>query len=101
MPAEWSSYNGALVAVACVMVGLFVILLIFALVQQRHSQPLQGKHEFNQKKALVVEELSPEGYVRLQGEIWLARSSGNETIPIGSKVRVIDQEEMELLVEPW
>ena len=51
--------------------------------------------------AEVVQELAPEGYVRVRGELWRARApDGAERIPAGERVRVAGAEGSRLVVDP-
>jgi membrane protein implicated in regulation of membrane protease activity len=47
----------------------------------------------------VARTLEPRGQVRIGSERWLARSRRNERIPAGRRVRVVDAEGLELVVE--
>lgn len=47
----------------------------------------------------VVEELDPQGRVRVSGESWKARSLRNETLKVGTKVKVVDRNDLLLLVQ--
>jgi len=49
-------------------------------------------------KGKVVSPLSPEGLVRIRGELWVAKSTG-ETLKKGRDIIVMDQERLKLLVE--
>ncbi|MEA1959916.1 MAG: NfeD family protein [Bacillota bacterium] len=101
MPIEWTTSFQVLFISFGVIGVIFAVLTLLALIQQARVKAVHGKDEFNHKKALVVQELDPEGFVRVQGEIWRARSNSGDTISIGSRVRVLDQDEMELVVGPW
>ncbi len=51
--------------------------------------------------AEVVEELAPEGYVRVRGELWPARvPDAAEPVPAGARVRVAGVEGSTLVVDP-
>ena len=50
------------------------------------------------KRAEVIEELAPNGRVRLHGEIWSARSP--EPASVGQAVRVAEVDGLTLVVEP-
>ncbi len=52
--------------------------------------------------AEVVQELAPEGYVRVRGELWRARTlGGTGRTPAGTRVRVTGVRGTTLVVEPW
>ncbi len=48
-------------------------------------------------KGEVVSPLSPEGLVRIRGELWVAKSAGDEIKP-GGEVVVVGQERLKLVV---
>jgi membrane-bound serine protease (ClpP class) len=50
------------------------------------------------ERAEVIEELSPNGHVRLRGEIWSARSDSSAAV--GEAVRVAAVDGLTLVVEP-
>src|SRR5438552_5646464 len=50
--------------------------------------------------AQVVSRLDPRGQVRINGELWAARSSGAETVEPGQPVRILGLDGLTLLVEP-
>ena len=55
------------------------------------------------RTAQVTEEISNEnnqGLVTLDGDIWQARSLGNETIPVGSFVEIVQLNSIILIVKP-
>lgn len=54
-------------------------------------------HRLEGARAVALEELQPEGLVRLDGEIWRARSVG-ERISKGAKVEVVGRDGLVLLV---
>jgi membrane-bound serine protease (ClpP class) len=50
--------------------------------------------------AEVVERLDPEGRVKLNGELWRARTIGAKPAEPGARVRVLALEALTLVVEP-
>ncbi len=50
--------------------------------------------------AEVVEDLAPEGYVRVRGELWRARCGGGEPVASGGRVQVTGAQGTVLIVEP-
>jgi len=58
------------------------------------------KHAFeNSLEAETVSNLSPEGLVRVNGELWTARAPDGTTIPAGQRIRIIDAEGLVLYAE--
>ncbi len=51
------------------------------------------------QKAIVIEDLNPEGKILIEGEIWKAQTIDNTRIPAGQKVVVKNVEGLTLLVE--
>jgi len=50
-------------------------------------------------EAETVSNLSPEGLVRVNGELWTARAPDGTTIPAGQRIRIIDAEGLVLYAE--
>ncbi len=84
-----------LVPVVIVTVGFFLFVIGFGIKAQRR-RPNYGREAIIGKEALVVKELSPEGLVRVEGEIW--RSFADENHPVGEKLIVIGIKGMQLKV---
>jgi len=77
--------------------GFFVA--VAGLVFRAHlSQPRTGATGLIGEIGIVKQTISPEGKIFVHGELWKARS--RESIEIGSKVRVINLENLQLEVEP-
>jgi membrane-bound ClpP family serine protease len=51
-------------------------------------------------RGIVDAPLAPKGSVIINGELWMARSANNSTIPAKTKVKVIGFEDHLLLVTP-
>ena len=63
------------------------------------KRPQAGPESLVGRTAVVVEDLSPEGRVKLDGELWRAKCL-HGTARRGEKVRVVGIEGTKLLVEP-
>lgn len=57
-----------------------------------------GSEQLVGGKGIAHETLAPEGYIKIQGELWKAKSTG-PTIPQDSTVRVTGAQGMTLMVE--
>jgi membrane protein implicated in regulation of membrane protease activity len=57
-----------------------------------------GFEEMMGKEGLVFEDISPEGKVRIDNELWTARAQGGRFVK-GEKVRICGHEGLTLLVE--
>ena len=54
-----------------------------------------------ERTGIAVDDLNPEGYIRIRGERWRARAEADRGgIEAGQQVRVLDQEGLTLIVEP-
>lgn len=51
-------------------------------------------------EAETVNNLSPEGLVRVNGELWTARTAGSDSVTAGSRIRITGAEGLVLIVEP-
>ncbi len=52
-------------------------------------------------RGVVIRELSPAGYIEVEGELWRAEvSDGQRSVAQGQRVRVLDRRGFTLLVEP-
>lgn len=99
MAPDW--YHAFRATVIGVVVGLGILLLIVlqAVIGSWRRRKKEPKYFNMPEKAVVVEELSPGGLVRFQGEIWKARNLEKEVVEVGREVRVISQEGLLLLVK--
>lgn len=62
-------------------------------------QPTTGREGLIGEFGTVRDALSPEGVITVHGEIWKARSTTGAEIATGSKVRVVDIENLMLIVD--
>lgn len=51
-------------------------------------------------EAETVNTLSPEGLVRVNGELWTAYAHDGTTITVGTRIRITDSKGLTLIVEP-
>ncbi|MBM2825499.1 MAG: hypothetical protein HW402_1163 [Dehalococcoidales bacterium] len=58
---------------------------------------LIGQSDMVGSKGKVVSSLSPEGLVRIKGELWMATSADGEAMP-GDEIIVVEQNRLKLLV---
>lgn len=64
----------------------------------RARRPAVGPEALVGRYAVTAGQCRPDGQVRIDGEIWAARSPSGA--PAGAKVRVVDVEGLVLIVEP-
>jgi membrane-bound serine protease (ClpP class) len=82
-------------------VGVCVLSFLIATMIIRSRRSWKGRETFfgPASKALVVEELSPYGTVKMRGELWKALSHNNSTIPQGAEVEIVKQQGLTLIVK--
>jgi membrane protein implicated in regulation of membrane protease activity len=81
-----------------VIVPLWVLELFGWNRTVRKRRKVVGAQTLIGKEAVVVTSCRPRGQVRLDGEIWEARCDAGAGV--GDRVRVIDRDGLELVVEP-
>lgn len=92
-----------------VQIGLFVVVSLIAMavirpMARKWFQPRLQKTNADRildQEGVVVEEidnLRAQGQVKVGGIVWTARSSGEETIPTGARVRVVRIEGVKAIV---
>ncbi len=85
-------------AVIFFTVGFF-LLILFLVIRVRKKKVATGKEAIVGKMGIVIEDLKPEGLVRIDGEIWKAISAKGDHIKKGERVRVVDIKNLTLYVE--
>ena len=75
---------------------LFFLIVITLGVRAQRRKPDYGEEAIMGKEALVIQELNPEGMVRVEGELW--RASADEKHTAGETLFVLDREGMRLKV---
>ncbi len=83
--------------VPAIVFGVFLAIAIYKVMEIRRKKPVIG--DFIGDTARTIDEITPEGkgYVRYQGELWLAKSEGN--IEPGKKVVIKSKDGPVLMVE--
>ncbi len=78
--------------------GLVMILLVWTFNRARRRPVVTGQEQLLQSSAEAVEDFTDRGHVRVQGELWNART----TVPVraGQRVRITKVEGLLLWVEP-
>jgi membrane-bound serine protease (ClpP class) len=87
-----------IVPVAAFM-ALFFGFVVSKALAMRHMPPPLGPQAVVGREGVVVEDLDPEGIVRVAAEDWKATSSAGR-IPAGSRIRVTRLDGLVLTVEP-
>ena len=81
------------------VVGFTVLFFLFVIgfgIKAQGRRPDYGREAMAGKEALVVKALTPDGLVRVEGEIWRATADGNHEI--GEKLVVLEKTGMMLKV---
>ncbi len=78
--------------------GIFFIGALFLVVRSHGRRPVSGVEGMIGRRAVVVEELDPDGMVSCHGEMWRARGVGGAVFARGEEVVVSDMEGFTLLV---
>jgi membrane-bound serine protease (ClpP class) len=91
LPDPWNVV-GALAALA-----LWGLEVLYFYRRMRGEKVVTGAENLVGAVGKAVEPLDPEGHVRVQGELWQARAS--ESIPAGTRVRVVALDDLTLEVE--
>ncbi len=100
MPAVWFVRFKYVSIGIGISASVLMVVLLRGLIKARKAKKVHGADEFIDKPAVVVEELSPEGLIKVQGEIWKAVSHDGTTLPEGQQVKVIKRIGMIAVVEP-
>lgn len=94
---QWLSIS---VAISLMAIWIIKDALLYPLCRIAfQTGPPTGAKALVGKKAEVVTTLSPDGQVKIDGERWQATSADGETINAGQLIRIIDSDEMKLIVK--
>jgi len=100
MPAGWFAFFRNTALGVGIAGAIFVTIVAVGLARLRGRPPMQGESEYKNSIALALEDLNPQGHVRLAGETWLATVANGATVNRGEKVVVIKREGLLLTVIP-
>lgn len=99
LPVEWfRAFRLTVYGMAAVTLG-FLILVISRLFPLRNLPSIFQQEGMVGYTGVVMEDLNPQGMIKIRGEWWKARSQREETIPAGISVEVVGREGMTLLVK--
>ena len=96
-PYLYISYD-VIYAVILFTVGFF-LLILYLIVKVRKRKVETGMEAIVGREGIVIEDLNPEGYIRIDGEIWKAVSVRGEVIKKGERVKVVSIKDLTLYVE--
>jgi membrane-bound ClpP family serine protease len=83
---------------------IYIVILIASvycnvvMVWSMRAKAKSGVNAMIGKRALVIEDIAPEGKVRVWGEIWTA-TGRNRRIPAGKEVKILDAKGLVLSVD--
>lgn len=99
-PIDWTNIFQDAALWTIILGILFLGAVVYSIINIRRFRPVHGNDEFQKSRAIVTEDLDPEGLVMVQGETWRASSSSGEVVTRGQRVKVVGREGMYLVVEP-
>ncbi len=85
-----------IIGIALLWVG-FAVFLYLVGGKVLKKKPIPGFTDMVNTRGTVAHMLAPNGMVKIDGELWIAKSNG-ETIKKGERIIVIKQNNMELIV---
>ncbi len=99
MAEDWyTTFLATAIGVAIAVIALsFLVITMF--IRSRRGIKEAGSFFRPAPKAVVVDDLSPHGTVKMRGELWNASSHDGSTIPRGTEVEIINQEGLLLFVK--
>ena len=88
-----------LVLTVVVVTAVFFLVVVAAAVRAMRRRSTTGAEALIGRLARAKSDLSPEGVVTLDGELWRARAVSTDVIASDSTVRVVAREDLKLRVE--
>ena len=84
--------------IALMVIWLAVSVIIYRIGSRALRQkPLEKLPDMVGSRGKVVSPLAPEGLVRIEGELWMAKSASGK-MNLGNKVAVVEQDGLRLVV---
>ena len=87
------------IIVTGVLLALFFLFGMAAVVRAHRRKPETGREELIGEVGKVIEDLNPEGVIKVRGELWKAVSKDGSTIKVGERVRILEVRGLTLIVE--
>jgi len=88
----------SVIIITTALTTLFFLFLVGAGLRAQKGKPVTGIEGFIGEVGVVLEDLDPEGTVRVHGEIWRAASLEGK-LEVGTKIKVVSMESFKLIVE--
>ncbi|WP_456422834.1 NfeD family protein [Thermococcus sp.] len=87
------------IIVTGILLALFFLFGMAAVVKAHRRKPETGREELVGEVGRVVEDLNPEGMIRVHGELWRAISKDGSPVRVGEAVKVVEVRGLTLVVE--
>ncbi len=94
---EWYVQFRYLIIAVAAVTAIFFTFALYKAIQLRLTKPKTGGEEMLGLTGVAVENLEPEGQIRIRGEIWKAEA--RQKVKKGEKVKVVDRKGLVLIVE--
>jgi membrane-bound serine protease (ClpP class) len=88
-----------IIVVTGILLAIFFLFGMAAVIRAHRRRPETGKEEMIGAVGSVVEDLDPEGLIKVRGELWKAVSKDGSLIKVGERVRVVEMDGLTLIVE--
>lgn len=96
---DWISFRTAMYAMAaCILKD--IVLFPLTVRAYRIDPPQTGTQRMIGLTTILKHPLTPRGIIQIRGERWQAVSASGQPISAGTQIRVVDTEQLTLLVEP-
>lgn len=86
------------IVVIALLLAAFFAFGVAAVVRDRRKKAQTGKEEMIGEIGRVVQDLNPEGMVKIRGELWRAESKDGRPIKVGERVKVVEVRGLTLIV---
>lgn len=93
--------NSLIIIIVITFVAVLLFILIYKVAKVHKTKPKTGIEELRGLVVPVIEDLNPYGKVIVHGEIWKAKSIDGSIISKGSKVVILDVENLTLIVKKY
>lgn len=100
---EGARISSSVIISTAIIISLLFVFLAYLVIKARRRKVVSGEPEMIGEIGEVIDEISGngEGAVKVHGEIWNAQAQEgqNETIPAGSRVKIISVSNLKLFVQ--
>ncbi len=96
---EWYVNFRYIIITVALLTASFFVFGIAKVIQSKKLRPSTGGEQMIGMEGIVDKELNPIGQIKIHGELWKAKAKNQENIGEGSKIKVVDRENLLLLVK--